>query len=217
MQTTKLTINGYRGEPVPNHFHRQDADTDHLALVLPGFGYSCDMPLLYFTVNHLLDGGTDVLQVEYQYNERQDYRTLEPHERQRWLQEDVSAAWQAALAQRKYQRFTVIGKSLGTRAMPTLISTEPLLKEACTIWFTPMWQEASVAAWLRRSTQPTLVVIGTADPLYTETLAEEIAANEHCTVTVLPDVDHSLEIPGKIIRSVQSLEHALIAVQGFTA
>ena len=78
MQTTSLTINGYHGESVPNHLHRQETETDHLALVLPGFGYSCDMPLLYFTVNHLLEGGADVLQVEYQYNERPDYRSLSP-------------------------------------------------------------------------------------------------------------------------------------------
>jgi len=57
METTTLPIRGYRDEAVPNHFQRQDDATDHLALVLPGFGYTCDMPLLYYTVGHLLDRG----------------------------------------------------------------------------------------------------------------------------------------------------------------
>ncbi len=57
MQTVTLPICGYRDEPVPHRFHRQDTEARHLALVLPDFGYSCDMPLLYFTVSHLLDRG----------------------------------------------------------------------------------------------------------------------------------------------------------------
>lgn len=215
MQTTRLTINGYHGEAVPNHFHRQDTQTDHLALVLPGFGYSCDMPLLYFTVNHLLNGGADVLQVEYRYDQRPEYGALTPDARQRRLLADVSAAWQAACEQRTYQRFTVIGKSLGTRAMPQLLADEPLLKEASTIWYTPVWHEERVAAWLRQSSQPTLVVIGDADPLYDETLARDIATNKHCTLTVVPHADHSIEIPGNMIGSVRTLEHALLAVQRF--
>jgi predicted alpha/beta-hydrolase family hydrolase len=217
MQTKSLTISGYRGEPVSNQFHQQDAESDHLVLVLPGFGYSCDMPVLYFTINHLLDRGADVLQVEYRYNRHAEYLSSGPHERQRWLHADVSAAWRAALDQRTYQRFTVIGKSLGTRAMPQLLANHPLLNGAHTIWFTPVWHEEPVATALRNIAQPTLVVIGTADPLYDDVLATATAANEHCTVTVIPDADHSLEVAGDVIRSVQILENVLVAIQRFTA
>ncbi len=138
MQTTTLPIRGYRDEAVPNRFHRQDTETDHLALVLPGFGYSCDMPLLYFTVSHLLDRGADVLQVEYDYGRQPDYRALDANARLRWLRADVAAAWQAAVAQRPYRRFTAVGKSLGTRALPELLAAEPRLQDAQTIWFTPV-------------------------------------------------------------------------------
>jgi len=216
MQTTSLTINGYHGESVPNHLHRQETETDHLALVLPGFGYSCDMPLLYFTVNHLLDCGADVLQVEYRYDQRPQYGVLAPDARQRWLLADVFAAWHSALGQRDYRRFTIVGKSLGTRAMPQLLLHEPSLHAAQTIWFTPVWHDEPVAAWLRQSSQPTLIIIGKIDPLYDETLARDIVTNERCTLTIIPDADHSIEIPGDLIGSVRALEHALIAVQRFT-
>lgn len=215
MQTVTLPIRGYRDEPVPHRFHRQDTEARHLALVLPGFGYSCDMPLLYFTVSHLLDQGADVLQVEYDYSRRPEYRALDADERHRWLLADVAAAAQAALAQRSYRQFTVIGKSLGTRAMPHLLATEPRLRRARTIWFTPVWHEEAASAHLRSGTQPALVVIGTADPYYNPALVEEMRAVDECEVLVVPDAEHGLEVTGDVVRSVQALEQAMRAVQRF--
>ena len=215
MQTLELSIRGYRDEPVPNRFHRQEGEASHLAIVLPGFGYSCDMPLLYFTVSHLLDRGADVLQVEYQYSRRSDYRALDADERQRWLLADVDAAWRAALVQRPYQQFTVIGKSLGTRAMPHLLAREPQLRHARTIWFTPVWQEEAVGLHLRRAAQPALLVIGTADPYYDPALVATLRAVDQCEVVVVPDAEHGLEVTGDVVRSVQAVEQALRAVQCF--
>ncbi len=217
MQTTTLPICGYRDEPVPNRFHCQDAETDHLALVLPGFGYSCDMPLLYFTVSHLLDQGTDVLQVEYDYSRRAHYRTHDADERLRWLLADVTAAWRVVLGQRPYRRFTLIGLSLGTRALPPLLTTEPRLRDARTIWFSPLWHEDAVGAHLRRGAHPALVVIGTADPAYDEALVATLRAGGGGEVLVVPDADHGgLEVPGDVVRSVQVVERAIRAVQRFT-
>jgi hypothetical protein len=39
---------------IPNTFLRQETDTDHLALILPGLNYSCDMPLLYYSTQVML-------------------------------------------------------------------------------------------------------------------------------------------------------------------
>lgn len=218
METTTLPIRGYRDEAVPNHFHRQGDATDHLAFVLPGFGYTCDMPLLYYTVAHLLDRGADVLQVEYAYRDRADYRALDADTRHRWLLADVTAAWRAALAQGRYRRFTLIGLSLGTRALPALLATELCLRGAQTIWFSPVWREDAVGAHLRRASHPALVVIGTADPAYDEELVAALRAADDCTMLVVPDADHGgLEIPGDVARSVRALEQALHAVQRFIA
>jgi pimeloyl-ACP methyl ester carboxylesterase len=175
------------------------------------------MPLLYFTVSHLLDVGADVLQVDYAYDRRPDYRSLAADERQLWLLADVTAAWRVALAQRRYRRFTLIGLSLGTRALPVLLAAEPCLQGARTIWFSPVWHEEAVGAHLRRTNQPTLVVIGTADPLYNAALVSTVCAGDGNKVVVVPDADHGgLEVPGDVMRSVRAVEQALRAVQRFT-
>lgn len=217
MQETTLPIKGYRGEMVPNRFFLQDGAVSHLAIVLPGYGYNCDMPLLYFTVSHLLDQGAEVLQVDYDYSRLPAYRALDAEERQRWLVADVTAACQAALAQREYQRITLIGKSLGTRAMAHLLTTEEALQSAATVWFTPPWHEEPVHACLLAARQPALVVIGTADLYYDPELIAEIGRAINGELVVVADAEHGLEITGDVVRSVQAVEQAIRAVQRFIA
>ena len=58
---SSLPIAGYRDLPVPNTFVRQPGETDHLALVFPGYSYPCEMPALYYPVSLLLSLGADVV------------------------------------------------------------------------------------------------------------------------------------------------------------
>src|SRR5215217_6235864 len=74
--STTLSIQGYRDQPVPNRFLRPQGAIDHLAVLLPGFGYTLDMPLFYYAENLLLERGWDILRVEYAYNERPEFQNL---------------------------------------------------------------------------------------------------------------------------------------------
>lgn len=215
MQETTITVIGYRGAPVPNRFFRYEGEVSHLAIVLPGYGYNCDMPLLYFTVSHLLDQGIEVLQVDYTYSRLPEYRALAAEERQRWLVADVTAACRAALAQREYQRITLIGKSLGTRAMAHLLATEEALQAASTVWFTPPWHEEPIRTCLLAARQPALIVIGTADPYYNPELATEIRKVINGELVIVADAEHGLEVTSDVVRSVQAIEQTMHAVQRF--
>ena len=53
--TETISILGYHDEPVPHTFFKQDATTDHLAIILPGRGYTAQMPLLFYPITLLLD------------------------------------------------------------------------------------------------------------------------------------------------------------------
>ncbi len=174
------------------------------------------MPVLYFTVSHLLDRGADVLQVDYDYNRRSDYSAMGPAERQRWLLADVLAACRVGSAQRPYRRFTLIGKSLGTRALPILLTAEPAFRTARTIWFTPVWHEPDVRGRLLHAAHPALIVIGTADPHFDVATLDAVRAVGANEVVALDGVDHGLELPGDIVESVRALGVVMQAVQRFT-
>ena len=71
--TQTLDIAGYRDEPVPNTFYRQDSETQHLAILLPDRAYTRQAPLLFYPARLLGTSGADVFFVEYAYNRRPDF------------------------------------------------------------------------------------------------------------------------------------------------
>lgn len=106
--TTVPIVKGYGGRAVPNRFLRRRHAIDRLALLLPGFGDTLDMPRFsyaYYAENLLLERGWDVLRVEVAYGQRPDFRTLPEAEQARWLLADATAAWRPArLRRRRFDR-----------------------------------------------------------------------------------------------------------------
>jgi hypothetical protein len=51
---TTLDIAGYERATVPNTFIRQQDETARAALILPGLGYTAQMPLLFYVAELLL-------------------------------------------------------------------------------------------------------------------------------------------------------------------
>ncbi len=211
-----LSIEGYRGEQVPNEFLRQDSDAHHVAILLPGMGYTCDMPLFYYAEMLLLGAGVDILRVEYRYNRRPDFRDLPAPVRLNWLLADASAAYQAALVQRQYSGgITLIGKSLGTLAMGHLLSNHPQPAPVRAVWLTPMLREDVLRDQMCRCARPSLVAIGTADPHFDPMYLQEIRSRTQCQAVVIDDADHSLDIPGDVIASVRAVERVTREVGAF--
>jgi hypothetical protein len=60
-----IDVIGYRNEVVPCTFFRQEHKTGHIAVLFPGFGYTTQMPLMYYPGQLLVQSGADVLLVGY--------------------------------------------------------------------------------------------------------------------------------------------------------
>ena len=215
--STTLMIQGYRDEPVSNRFLRPEGAIDHLALLLPGYGYTLDMPLFYYAEKLLLERGWDVLRVEYAYNTRSEFQTLPESERDRWLLTDTTAAWRAGLGHRTYERVVLIGKSLGTLAMGHLLTTGDQPPNVGAVWLTPLLDEE----WLRQQIQqyggPSLFVIGTADPHFEPVVLEKMQVATIGEAVVVRNADHGMDIPGNPIASVRAVERVVEALSRFLA
>jgi hypothetical protein len=214
MATEELRIAGFGGEPVPNAFRRQRGETAHLAVLLPGFAYTAEMPLFYYAENLLLAAGADVLRVDYRYHQRPGVRDLPEADQDRRLLADAGAALGAALAQRPYRELTLVGKSLGTLAMAHLLGEEPAVERVRAVWLTPLLRVAAVREQARRLGPASLLAIGTADPHHDAgVLAEARAAG--CGVVALEGADHGLDIPGDAVASVRAVEQVVRALATF--
>jgi predicted alpha/beta-hydrolase family hydrolase len=213
--STTLTITGYRDEPVPNRFLRPESAIGHLAFLLPGFGYTLDMPLFYYAQNLLLARGWDVLRVEYAYNTRPEFQTLPKAERDRWLLEDTTAAWRAGLSQRTYERVVLIGKSLGTLAMGHLLTMADPPPTVGAVWLTPLLTKERLRQQIQQYGGPSLFVIGTVDPHFDPVVLEQMQVATIGEAVVVKNADHGMDIPGDPIASVRAVERVIEALSRF--
>jgi hypothetical protein len=212
---TSLTISGYRDEPIPNTFIRQDNTTPHLAILFPGYGYRVTMPLLYYPQRLLVGRGADVLCVEYAYDRHPGFRNLTEAEWDRWFSADIEAACDAGLAQRPYQRLTLVGKSLGTLATAHLLTTDTRLERADCVWLTPLLHNERQRAQIVKAKPRSLFVVGTADTHYDRAVLRELEQATGGQSVVIEGADHSLEIEGSVPRSLDALRQVLDALAGF--
>lgn len=210
-----LNIAGHRDQPVANTLLRQE-QADRIAIVLPGVGYACQMPLLYYATQVALALSMDVLWVEYNYIRIPAYRALSDAGQKQWLFDDVTAACRAALDRRSYGDVALIGKSLGTVAMSHLMASDARLARSRDVWLTPVLRNELVRTRLKER-RNALVVLGTADPYFDRDYLTEIRAVASNSVVVAEGADHSMEIPGDVLKSLGVLDSVTRAVQDFLA
>jgi hypothetical protein len=173
------------------------------------------MPLLYYARQLLLVAGADVSVVGYNYSENPDFLAASFEARDLWLREDTIAAYTTAVSQRNYERVTLVGKSIGTRAIGHLFATDQPLPSLRCVWLTPILRNETLCAQIRQRPHRALFVVGTADSHYdTVRLAEaqEATAGE---ALVIEGADHSLEVKGDVVESVRVLERVMGEIQKF--
>lgn len=206
-------ILGYKNQPVPNTFFAQPTPTQHLGIILPGYRYPPEMPPLYYAGRILLEGGADLLRIEYTYY-RTDFPKQPEREQDKWLSGDVFAACEAALSRHSYEKITLIGKSMGTIAMGQLLA-DPRFQSAICVWLTPLLTMDWLCSRIEQIHPRSLFVIGTADKFYQPEILNRL---EHITAgrsLVIDSANHALEIPGDIPGSLAVLNQIVQALQEF--
>ncbi|MGB3307678.1 MAG: alpha/beta family hydrolase [Thermomicrobiales bacterium] len=187
----ELSIHGFEEMPVPNQFLRQQGRAHGLAILLPGLGYTCDMPFFYYTELQFLVGGFDVLRVDYDYRQPGGQAWGKP-EHERRLIDDVTAAVRMGVSQNAYDSVTVVGKSLGTLAMAHLDVNGDMPSSWRSVWVTPLLKQDVVWTSIQHRTTPAAVVIGTEDPHYDAVRIANLESRDAMTVVVVEDGNHSL-------------------------
>lgn len=151
-------------------------------LMLPGRGYSCAMPLLHWTTRALQASGWRVLQASWELgNLPADPRPFVTEVAQR-LQDTATSPDEAAGSHGA--PVVVVAKSLGTYAAPWAAE-----RGYPAAWLTPVPTDPEVRAALHSYPAPSLVVGGTADPLW------EAGFAGSGRVLQVDGADHSLELP----------------------
>lgn len=171
-----------------------EGDSQRVASLLPGRGYTPNSPLLHYTRRSLRDQGWTVRE---HWWSRGTAMELEPAIEE--AAQFVAGAGQPLL-------HLVVGKSLGSVAAPVAVD-----RSLPAIWFTPLLKEAVVRAAIDRTLEPTLLVGGDKD----ETWDGEAARATRCQVHEVGDADHLLEIPGSLRDTLKTAESVMRRVDDF--
>lgn len=208
-----LDIVGNGSQKVPNTFFRQQETARRLGIVFPGIGYSCRMPLLYYSTRVAIDFGMDVLWVEYDYLRDPEYQALPEDAKKYRLFTDTEAAVRVALAQRSYDALNLIGKSMGTRAISQFVTADSRILDGI-VWLTPVLTDGNVRAQIK-ARKDDLVVLGTAGHYYDQAYVAELRETNRHELLLVEGADHSMEIQGNTLKSVQIMEEITGSVHAF--
>lgn len=172
-----------------------------LVILLPGRGYTCDYPVLHYLRQAAATLSYDVLSVRYSFQ-------VMPQSGGEFSLDALAAEVDQVVAQvlqPGYERVIVVGKSLGTPLAVRYAAEAERL-----ILLTPISTSVQDAG-----DKPILAVSGTADPSYQPELLEQVGANVRWIV--LDGLDHSLEVRGDWVASLDALEQVTQACADFIA
>jgi pimeloyl-ACP methyl ester carboxylesterase len=174
---------------------RHDGSPERYAVLLPGMVYPTRAPVLWFAREAAMALGYTALEVLGEPVEHPD--------RLGWERDCA----ERAIAEAGSARVVVIGKSLAS-----LLAGEISDRDLAAAWLTPPLTEPSMIDALTRVRTPTLLLGGTADPMWR---ADAIPENPALEVVELPDVDHALQRDGDPIASLGALRQMTETLTGW--
>ena len=205
MMTNKIS----GSKNIPYRLIEQSDETDRLVIVLPGAGYTTQAPLLHFTTGVFYSKGFDVLHINYQFS-RQEMAALNEKD----FASDVQQTIENATKGKKYSKYYVVAKSIGTIALSNL-QDHPTLKEAKLVWLTPLLQRSDVFNAMVRSENKGLCMIGDKDSCYIEERFKKLKNNQNLILNVVEGGNHSLELDNEPIKSIEILKNIISTINDF--
>jgi hypothetical protein len=175
--------------------HRSSADRSRRVIVLPGLRYTPARPLLHFARSVAMAYGWSVHEVWWD----------PPSATVDWAAW-VGAAARETIVEQRADRMVMVGKSLGTHAIP--VAAELELEG---IWLTPLFDDAAIEDAITKLPAHSLLIGGTSDETWDGAAARATGLPVH----EVPDGDHVLEIAGDPVRSADALRSIVVAMDRF--
>ena len=180
-------------EAFPAAIHRPEAP--RRIVLLPGARYPTRAPLLWFARETSIARGYGVLEVLDEPPAGEDPFA--------WVHDRA----QRALDHQPSELDVVIGKSLSSD-VAGLVADRGLPA----VWLTPLLDRPGILAALARTTRPTLLVGGTADPTW---LPDALPDNVMLDRLQLDGLDHGLQLPGDPQASLAALRKVVKKLDRF--
>ena len=217
MARQTLDMTGGGGRAIANELTTWEDVPRHGLVMLPGQGYTCDMPAFYYLEEMALDLGAAVLRLAPDYSHDQQFRSLPTGQERGWLTDDVRAGVTVMLEAHDVPRLTVVAKSLTTLGLATVdwANLAGADRTVRLVWLTPLLRDAEVVERLATIDVSSLIVIGTADHHYDYGVIDRLKVRPAVSVELVEGADHSFDQRGDIDQSLANIGHVVRAVRAF--
>ena len=203
-------INSYYGITLESRVIDQNSNV--LAVLLPGMGYTLDRSLMDYSKNLAVEKGYDVLPIEYGF---QAVRKKIDKDNMKDVEVAINESYELLKLslEIRYEKVIFIGKSLGTvvqRMLEEKIRKENYDGEIINIYLTPIDKTCELGI-----KENSLVVCGTKDPMITSENREKLSHMSNINYIEVDGAGHSLAIKNVVMRSIEALKTVIYAEKEF--
>jgi hypothetical protein len=176
---------------------------------------STQRPLFHYATGICLNENVDVLHINYNFTKNDYFEKLTKPEQEWWMYDDVKAVVDVVLKNTVYKQCFYLSKSIGTIPMAMEWTQKNLVHNAFGIWLTPLLNEDKVYSALLNTELPSLCVIGNQDHHFNGERLSSLKNNHLVSTVVIPKADHSLEIKGDILATIEAVKEVIFGMQEF--
>ena len=182
-----------------------------LAVLLPGFTYTCNRPLLARTAALLRGRGWRVWELHFAYAGDAAFKAAGTRASIRMIEADGAAILAQALHMAPDGPFLFVGKSLGTLSMGGMVAAG-LPERAGLIWLTPLLTGTPLMARMQAAGRRAFSLIGSNDPAAAATSSPAFRAIANLTHVTVPGMDHGWNHPDGAAATARGLQAAITAL-----
>ncbi|MFC4802903.1 alpha/beta family hydrolase [Neobacillus sp. GCM10023253] len=200
---------------IPYTWIRSKEPAKSICIMLPGLGYTTQRPLFHYSTGICLNQNIDVLHINYQFANNEHFKKLPGPEHEQWMYDDIKAVVDEVLKERSYDQCFLLSKSIGTIPMAMEWKQRNFIHNAIGIWLTPLIKMDKVYQALLNTELPSLCIIGDLDHHYNKEKISAIITNHLVDTVVIPNTEHSLEVKGDTLATIDALKEAVKHIEAF--
>lgn len=205
MKIEKHIFKAQSGDIKASLFIPEDS-IEKLALIIPGAGYSCEAPLLYYSIDVLLQKKFKVLTIDQVYVNNPEWAKLASSDVERSLklvEDDAESLFSSIENKLSMKIHTVVARSLGSYLLAYALEKN-LFSPKQIIWQSPSLR----GKWevIKKCGIPGFVIIGSGDERYATALAHLPESK-----LVIESAGHAMEIANDPLRSIEVLHQVIKA------
>ena len=192
-----------------------DKKSNTLVIVLGGYGYTLNHPILYYTKSVAKELSCDCIGIDFNYKNNPLFLGKAENDKDTYFEDDVVLVKEYIKeCSKTYKKIVFIGKSMGTSIIKRLFTDIDLLKKSASILITPGTEWNSILRVIIAIDNPILVIGSMADSNYRIESLSELKTRNNIEVLEFQDANHALET-GNVEQDLEVLKTVISAIREF--